>query len=254
MFRFQFSSHLLTVRASLAVASFMAARPAVADTILMNLDPVGTTSNQNLYGTVLTDGSATWPAASAYRDYQFELVTPSGSATFDNFGLQLSAQLRNSTANDNTLRATLWAGPIVMNPLLSNSLLTVTTPNSSFVNGSSGFSSVQLGVGTLLAPQTITTTPSIFFFRVWAEGGNSNAGFQTKMAGTLGEFQSITMNPDQAIDGYIDFDTNGDGIIDPSERSSTIDPIAEVPEPSAIVLAAVGTGLAACRLLRRRRG
>lgn len=159
--------HRRTILAVLAAAATAVANLAGAETIIMNIDPYGTTSNQNVYGTVLTDGTATWPTKGQFRDYQFELLTTSGSTTFDNFAVRLSAQLQNKSS-DNLLRATLWAGPIVANPLLSNSLVTVTTPNSSFVNGSSGYSSVQLGIGSLLTPQTITTTRSTFFFRVWA--------------------------------------------------------------------------------------
>ncbi|MFM8292364.1 MAG: hypothetical protein ACKOC4_11775, partial [Planctomycetia bacterium] len=73
-------------------------RVATADSITMNVDPLGTTSNTLVWGTVLVDGSAQWPARNqlAYRDYQFDLQTSSGTTTFDSFNVQLSAQLRNS--------------------------------------------------------------------------------------------------------------------------------------------------------------
>lgn len=241
---------------AIAVAAVAAAFGHVcrADLITMNVDPNGTTSNQNVYGTVLADGVATWPAKGQFRDYQFELQTATGTTTFDAFAVQLSAQLKNTTGtSSNLLRATLWGGPIVADPLLANSLVTVTTPNSSFTNGSSGYSSVLLS-GASFEPQSITTSPSTFFFRIWAEGGN-NGGYQTKMAATLGEYQAVTMDPAPAIDGYIDFDTNNDGVIDGSEQSSTRDIISEVPEPSAVAIAACGlvaAGLATRRTARRR--
>jgi len=176
------------VAAAMAFAFGNASR---ADLITMNVDPAGTTSNQNVYGTVLSGGIATWPARGQFRDYQFELQTTSGSTSFDGFAVQLSAQLRQSTNSyGNLLRATLWSGTMVANPLLADALVTVTTPNSSFSNGSSSYSSILLS-GSSFLPQVISTTPSNFFFRIWAEGG-SNDGYQSKMAATLGEFQAVT--------------------------------------------------------------
>ncbi|GEM_PF-5079922 len=224
---------------------------AFADLITMNVDPVGTTSNQTLFGTVLSSGSATWPATrSQFRDYQFELLTASGSTTFDQFAVQLSGQLRQSTPGDNLLRATLWAGPIVSNPILADALVTVSTPNSAMT--SSGYSSVLLA-GSSFAPQPISSTASIFFFRIWAEGNGQNNGYQTKMAATLGEYQNVTMAPSATIDAFVDYDSNGDGTIDAVEQSSTRDSIAEVPEPSTVALVMIGGGsLVALRGRRRR--
>lgn len=140
---------------------------------------------------------------------------------------------------------------MVANPLLADALVTVTTPNSSFSNGSSGYSSILLS-GSSFLPQVISTNPSNFFFRIWAEGG-SNDGYQSKMAATLGEFQAVTMSPAPTIDGYIEYDTNNDGFIDTSEESSTRDLISEVPEPSAIALVAIGLAAAASLAARRAR-
>jgi len=238
---------LRLVATLVAVAASM--NMAVADLITMNVDPIGTTSNQTLFGTVLTGGSATWPATrSQFRDYQFDLQTATGTTTFDQFAVQLSGQLRQFTPGDNLLRATLWAGAIVPNPLLASSLVTISTPNSAMT--SSGYSSVTLA-GSTFAPQLISTAPSTFFFRIWAEGGGQNNGYQTKMAATLGEFQNVTMAPAPAIDGYIEYDTNNDGVIDSGEETSTRDLISEVPEPSAVALAAVGA--VACWITARRR-
>ena len=116
---------------------------------------------------------------------------------------------------------------------------------------SSGYSSVLLS-GTSFLPQVISTTPSTFFFRVWAEGASQNTGYQTKMAATLGEFQNVTMTPAAAIDAFIEFDTNSDGTIDSGEELSTRDAIAEVPEPSTLALVAVG-GLVCLLVSRQRR-
>jgi hypothetical protein len=82
---------------TIAVITWAIAGLCDADMITMNVDPFGTTSNQTLYGTVLTSGSATWPTNGRYRDYQFELLTASGSTTFDAFAVKLSAQLRQNT-------------------------------------------------------------------------------------------------------------------------------------------------------------
>jgi hypothetical protein len=135
---------------------------------------------------------------------------------------------------------------MVLNPLLANALVTVSTPNSSFANGSSGYSSLLLN-GSSFVPQVISTTPSIFFFRVWAEGASQNEGYQTKMAATLLEQQSVTMAPSPTIDGFIDIDSDNDGLIDANR-----DFIAEVPEPGTIALAAIG-GLACVAWAARRR-
>lgn len=219
---------------------------AQSGTIMINVDPAGTTSNLNIYGTVLNSGVATWPAKNlgAYRDYQFTLSTASGTATFDTFEVQLSALQKNKLDTTNTLRATLWAGPIPSVsssiPSLSNALVTVTAPNSSWL--STSFRTATL-TGSLFTAQTITTTPSVFFFRVWAEGGNSNSGFGTKMATSLGEYQAITMQDDIPVAASIAIDANDDGIFESS------DPIAEVPEPSSCLIGAAGIILMG---LRRR--
>ena len=230
---------------------FTGTNVAIADMITMNVDPVGTTSNQTLYGTVLSGSSATWPTKSSnqYRDYQFELLTSSGSTTFDSFAVKLSAQLRNQTPSNNLLRASLWAGPIVSNPLLENALVTIFTPNSSMT--SSGYSSVTL-TGSSFTPQTITTSPSLFFFRVWAEGDRENNGYQTKMAASLGEMRAVTMTPAPAIDGFIDFDYNDDGLIDGGEQNTYRDVISEVPEPSSVVMALFGLSGVGYSMWRRR--
>lgn len=248
---------LMIVRTAI-VALVLAASAVVnfagAETITMNLDPYGTTSNLNVFGTVVTDGSAAWPTRSspAFRDYQFELTTTSGSAAFDSFAVRLSAQLRNQTTSyGNLLRASLWAGPLVPNPVLADALVTVTTPNSAFTSGTSSYSSVIL-TGSSFGPFTITSATSTFFFRVWAEGSTSNQGYQTKMADQSQFQSSVTMDPSSTIDGFIEYDTNFDGTIDSGER--IFDPIAEVvPEPSTLALGASGACLAIVMGFRRRR-
>ena len=210
---------------------------------------------------MLSGSSATWPSfnpnksVSQYRDYQFELLTSSGSTTFDGFAVQLSAQLRtNTVSSGNSLRATLWAGPIIPNPLLSNSLITLTAPNSAMT--ASGFSSVLL-TGSTFTPQTSTTSPATFFFRVWAANTDQNSGYMTKMAANQTEFQAVTMAPAPAIDAFIEYDLDNDGLIDDGEGDTipgTRDGIVEVvPEPSSLVLGAGGIGLAAIHAWRRRR-
>lgn len=248
-------------RVFLALVASAFVNMARADLITMNLDPNGTTSNSTLYGTVVTNGSATWPAftstksASQYRDYQFELLTASGTTAFDSFAVRLSASLRQSTGTSNSLRATLWSGAIVPNPLLTDSLVTISTPNSAFNNGTSGYSSVMLS-GAGFAPQAITTTPSVFFFRVWAEGAGQNNGYQTKMAADLGEFQAMTMDPAPAIDAFIEYDADNDGFIDDGEGDTipgTRDLISEVPEPSTYAMAIAGLACGGFSMWRRQK-
>ena len=55
--------------------------PAIqAGIVTLDLCPAGTTSNKNIYGTVLSGGGtvANWSSAS-YRDYEFRLATTTGS-------------------------------------------------------------------------------------------------------------------------------------------------------------------------------
>jgi hypothetical protein len=98
------------------LASALALQVVRAEIITINVDPFGTTSNLNVYGTTLSGGIATWPSNNSYRDYQFRLSTASGSATFDGFEVQLSASQKSNTATGNTLRASLWTGDILSRP------------------------------------------------------------------------------------------------------------------------------------------
>jgi len=230
----------------LAVA--LAAQAVHADLITIDVNTNGTLLNRNVFGTTLTNGSATWPTSNtAYRDYQFRLSTASGTATFDSFAVRLSASRKSNTAPQNTLRASLWAGGIVANPSLQDALTTVTIPNASLP--ASGYSNVTL-TGNGFSAQTIGTTPSVFFFRVWAEGdGGSSGGFNTKMADSLGELQAITMTESSRMNGDVALDEENDGF----NGDDTYDGIQEVPEPSAFVLALAGAALAGGAVWRRRR-
>lgn len=237
---------------SVVLCGFIAAvvtGPVRAELITIDVNTNGTQFNRNVYGTTVTNGTATWPSNTAYRDYQFRLSTNSGTTTFDDFAVRLSASQKSNTATGNTLRASLWAGEIVTNPLLATALTTVTIPNGSVPT--SGYTNVML-TGLGFTPQVIGTSPSVFFFRVWAEGNGSNTGgFNTKMADTLGELQAITMTESSRMNGDVALDTDNDGF-EPGS-GETYDGIQEVPEPSAIVLALAGVGLAGTAALRRRR-
>jgi hypothetical protein len=221
-----------------------------AELITINVDPNGTTSNLNVYGTTLTGGTATWPTRDWFRDYQFRLSTASGSATFDAFAVQLSVSRQNNTATNNTLRASLWTGDILSrpNPALADALTTVTIPNSSVPT--SGYSSITLTGPAFSNAQTIGTTPSVFFFRIWAEGnGGNTGGFNTKMANSVGELQAITMADSSTMNGDVALDDENDGF----NGNDTYDAIQEVPEPSAVALALAGFALAGGVAWRRRR-
>ncbi len=223
-----------------------------AELITINVDPNGTTSNLNVFGTTLASGSATWPARTSFRDYQFRLSTTSGSATFDAFAVQLSVSRQSNTASDNTLRASLWTGEILSrpNPLLADALTTVTIPNGSVPT--SGYSSITLTGPAFFNAQTIGTTPSVFFFRIWAEGnGGNTGGFNTKMANVVGELQAVTMSESSRINGDVALDADNDGY-EPG-GGETYDAIQEVPEPSAVALALAGLALAGGAAWRRRR-
>ena len=212
--------------AALVAALLASSRLAAAGFITLDLDPNGTTSNLNVYGTTLSGGVATWPSRAAYRDYQFELHTDSGTTTFDGFAVRLSAYEKNKTPASNTLRATLWQGPMQANPLLADQLVTATISNDAWFSTTS-FRSAVLN-GPSFSPVTITTSPTVFFFRVWAEGDGNNNGFATKMAATLGEFQSITMQETVPVDASIAYDADDDGIIDHGETYDVIDVVPEI--------------------------
>jgi hypothetical protein len=110
--------------------------------------------------------------------------------------------------------------------------------------------------GASFATQIITSTPSTFFFRVWAEGAGQNNGYQTKMAADLGEFQAVTMDPAPAIDAFIEYDADNDGFIDDGEGETvpgTRDLIAEVPEPSTYAMALAGLACGGYSKWRRRK-
>lgn len=241
----------------IVVALGAMASSARAGQVIIDVCPAGTTSNLNVYGTVLSGGGtvATWPS-NAYRDYQFLLQTASGTTSFDDFGVRLSAQRRNGTSgtSPNTLRASLWTGTIAPNPILADALTTVTIPNSA-VSGS-GYSSVLL-TGLTFPSQLISTTPTPFYFRIWAEGDMSNGGFQTKMAKTVLELSGVTMEETVPVDGAIAVDNDQDGDFDPSQPGSDYyDPMSlrtDVPEidPSGLA-GAVTLALVALGLLERR--
>jgi hypothetical protein len=217
-----------------------------AGIITLDICPAGTTSNQNIYGTTLTGGVADWNGAS-YRDYEFRLQTASGTANFDNFSILLSAQLRNQTVSSvNVLRASLWAGAIVTSPRLVDALTTITASNSSFTTSS--FSPKVELTGSTFAPLTISTTPSTFFFRVWAEG-NNNSGYQTKMAALTPEMQSVTMTETIPVDGTIGIDTDNNGSIDIFDTLSA--PVPEIDPSGLGSVLALLTGTLG--LLERRR-
>lgn len=225
-----------------------------AGTISLNLCPAGTTNNQDIFGTTFgSGGEAIWPVRGNYRDYQFRLNTPVGTtALFDGFTVQLSSKLNNAVSASNSLRGTLWAGPIVSNPLLSNQLTTISVSNADInASNAGGFQSLVTLAGGTPFSESITDAYSYFFLRIWAEGSGVTEGYKTKMAASTSEMMSITMTENVPIDGGIGIDTDNNGLIDGGNPYDTISAVPEI-DPAGIgsVLALVGGALG---LLERRR-
>jgi len=248
------ATHRVIRRSSLALALALSAwaAPTIAGILYINVDSQGTTANQNVFGAVVSGTTVTWPSRNnvPYRDYQFRVSVPSGTAVLDSFGIQLSANLRQQTAPTTTLMGTLWSGTIptipagtTTTPLYSSRLLSVTTSNTSFSTNS--YQTAILGTGTL-PQQVITSTPATYFMRIWSEGNTSNFGFQTKMADNVGE---ITINSDFGATVQV-LDLSGTGYAAPAAQ------FQPVPEPVGVALvamAAVGAAPGAVWFRRRRR-
>lgn len=245
----------LSLALLIAASVGFAATAVHAGTISLNLCPAGTTSNQDIFGTTFgSGGEAIWPTRGNYRDYQFRLNTPVGTtALFDGFTVQLSAKLNNAVSAGNSLRGTLWAGPIVSNPLLSNQLTTISVSNADInASNAGGFQSLVTMTGGTPFSESISNAYSYFFLRIWAEGAGVTGGYKTKMAASNNEMMSITMTENVPIDGGIGIDTDNNGFID---QGNIYDPMTAVPE---IDPAGIGSVLAilfgALGLAERRRG
>lgn len=209
-------------------------------TAVFYINSIGSTQNSNIYGaTIDVAGDVTnWGAH--YKDVAFRLVASGSDASLSASAVWVSANKgQNADSVGNLLRATWFAGPIVSNPTYSSRLGTASL-NSSLLTSS--FADFKIGPSTFDNPVTISTTGSEFFIRIWAVGGNSNAGFGIKLAdNTTLEYAS----PDSPISMY-----NWNGTDYSTAATLNTNLVSSVPEPSAFSLLVGGLGLLA--LLRRR--
>lgn len=207
-------------------------------TAVFYVNSIGSTANNNIYGTTLDVAGNVTDWGAHYKDVSFKLVAASSSTSLTSSAVWVSANKgNNADSTGNLLRATWFAGPIVSNPTYSSRLGTASL-NSTLLTSS--FADFMIGPSSFDVPVAISTSGSDFFIRIWAIGSNSNEGFGIKLAdNTSLEYAS----PDSPITMY---NWNGTSY---NSSPATVN-IALVPEPSAFSLLFGGLGLIA--LLRRR--
>lgn len=200
---------------------------------------IGNTKNSNIYGTSIDLSGNVTSWGSHYEDIAFRLVATNPASSLSDFAVWVSANKgANTDSTGNLLRATWFAGSIVANPTYANRLGTASL-NSSVV--SSSFTDFMVGPSSFDSPVAVSTGGTDFFVRIWATGGNSNAGFGIKLAdNAILEYAS----PDTPITMY---NWNGTGY----NATAATTNVALVPEPSAFSLLVVGLG--GLVLLRRSR-
>lgn len=208
------------------------------------VNSIGNTKNSNIYGaTIDVNGDVTsWGAH--YEDVAFKLVASSSGTSLTASAVWVSANKgNNADANNNLLRATWFAGPITSNPTYSSRLGTASL-NSTLLTSS--FADFKIGPSAFENPVAISTGGSDFFIRIWAVGGNSNAGFGIKLAANTSlEYAS----PDSPITMY---NWNGSSY-STTAATQDLNLVNSVPEPSAFSLLVIGLGgLVALRRVRRK--
>lgn len=213
----------------------------VYGTAVFYVSSIGQSQNSNIYGTVLdVNGDVTsWGAH--YEDIAFKLVASNSGTALSSSAVWVSANKgNNADSSGNLLRATWFAGPITSNPTYSSRLGTASL-NSTLLTSS--FADFMIGPSAFDNPVAISTSGSDFFIRIWATGGNSNAGFGIKI---LDNATLEYASPDSPITMY---NWNGSSY----QTTAATTNVALVPEPSALSLLVVGMGgLMALRRVRRK--
>lgn len=213
----------------------------VYGTAVFYVSSIGQSQNSNIYNTVIdVNGDVTsWGAH--YEDIAFKLVASNSGTALSSSAVWVSANKgNNADSSNNLLRATWFAGPITSNPTYSSRLGTASL-NSTLLTSS--FADFMIGPSAFDNPVAISTGGSDFFIRIWATGGNSNAGFGIKI---LDNATLEYASPDSPITMY-----NWNGTSYNTTAATTN--VALVPEPSALSLLLVGLGgLVALRRVRRK--
>ena len=200
---------------------------------------IGQSANKNIYGTSLDANGNVTSWGTNYIDVAFRLVAANAGTNLTSFAVWVSANKgNNADSSGNGLRSTWFAGPIGSNAAYASRLGTASI-NSSAVTSS--FTDFMVGPINFDSPVGVSTAGSDFFVRIWAIGGNSNAGFGVKVA------DNATLqyaSPDSPITMY---NWTGSSY---SATPATTD-LSLIPEPSALSLLAIGLGGLA--VIRRRR-
>ena len=222
-----------------------------AQLIYVNLNSNGTGASTFTYGTTWDSANQTVSSwGSSYTDYQFQLQSPS-SLTLNNFYVQISASLRNLTPVDGTgiLGAAWFSGAITANPSYSSAIATATMNTALLSSDRAAFSTLLMGPGAFSPSQSITSSPSAYFIRVWANGSNSNRGIELELVSNA----DITYNPSGSSMTMINW--NGSSYV----PTSTFTPVGYAgpsiaPEPSQMATSIVLLfGIAGYAFLKRRK-
>lgn len=213
----------------------------VYGTAVFYVSSIGQSQNSNIYDTTLDVNGNVTSWGSNYKDIAFKLVASNSGTTLSSSAVWVSANKgNNADSSNNLLRATWFAGPITSNPTYSSRLGTASL-NSTLLTSS--FADFMIGPSAFDSPVAISTGGSDFFIRIWATGGNSNAGFGIKI---LDNATLEYASPDSPITMY-----NWNGTSYNTTAATTN--VALVPEPSALSLLVVGLGgLVALRRVRRK--
>jgi len=221
-----------------------------AQLIYINLNSNGSGANTNTYGTTWDSANQTVSSWGYYSDYQFQLQSPS-SLTLNNFYVQISASLRQLTPVDGTgiLGAAWFSGAITDNPSYSSAIATATMNTALLSSDRAAFSTLLMGPGAFSPSQSITSSPSTYFIRIWANGSNSNRGIELELVSNA----DITYNPSGSSMTMINW--NGSSYV----PTSTFTPVGYAgpsiaPEPSQMATSIVLLfGIAGYAFLKRRR-
>ncbi len=235
-------THSILIRwfACYVLVFFASGTPLFASAVFY-VSSIGQSQNSNIYGTVLNVNGDVSSWGGNYKDIAFRLVAANSGTSLSSSAVWVSANKgNNADSSNNLLRATWFAGPIIPNPAYSSRLGTASI-NSTLLTSS--FADFMIGPSAFDNPVAISTSGSDFFIRIWATGGNSNAGFGIKI---LDNATLEYASPDSPITMY-----NWNGASYNNTAATTN--IALVPEPSAFSLLIMGLGGAmVCRRFARK--